>query len=63
MHCLLDTHALLWALTDPSSLGRQAKQLMKSRSTVLHVSAASAWELATKIGSDGYRRLTSSSRA
>lgn len=48
MHCLLDTHALLWALTDPSSLGRQAKQLMKSRSVVLHVSAASAWELATK---------------
>lgn len=45
---LLDTHALLWALTEPSRLGVEARQVLTSRSSRLVVSAASAWEIATK---------------
>lgn len=45
---LLDTHALLWALTDPARLGHQARRVVKDASTKLVVSAVSAWELATK---------------
>lgn len=45
---LLDTHTLLWALTDPSQLGSDALAAIRNRATPLTVSAASAWELATK---------------
>ncbi|WP_106848723.1 type II toxin-antitoxin system VapC family toxin [Blastococcus sp. Marseille-P5729] len=45
---LLDTHALLWALTEPDRLGREASTAIRDRSTELRVSAASAWEIATK---------------
>lgn len=45
---LLDTHALLWALTDPSRLGREAAGVIGSRGSQLVASAASAWEIATK---------------
>ena len=49
MRVLLDTHALIWALSDPSRLGATAGPLIRSRSTELVVSAASAWEMATKV--------------
>lgn len=45
---LLDTHALLWALTDPARLGEQARMIIANRKTRLIASAASAWEIATK---------------
>lgn len=45
---LLDTHALLWALTDPVRLSAQARRTIADRSTTLLVSAVSAWEIATK---------------
>lgn len=45
---LLDTHALLWALTDPEQLGPQAGEIVSDARSVLGVSAASAWEVATK---------------
>jgi PIN domain nuclease of toxin-antitoxin system len=45
---LLDTHALLWALADPGSLSRRARTVIADPETTLRVSAASAWELATK---------------
>lgn len=45
---LLDTHALLWALTEPARLGEQAQSLMSDPGTGLLVSAGTAWELATK---------------
>jgi PIN domain nuclease of toxin-antitoxin system len=45
---LLDTSALLWALTDPSRLGHEAHRIIAARSSRLVVSAASAWELSTK---------------
>jgi len=45
---LLDTHTLLWALTDPASLGVTAGRIIRDVDQALLVSAASAWEIATK---------------
>ncbi|MGE2692694.1 type II toxin-antitoxin system VapC family toxin [Mycolicibacterium pulveris] len=45
---LLDTHTLLWALTDPTRLGHQARTVIEDQSSRLTVSAVSAWELSTK---------------
>jgi PIN domain nuclease of toxin-antitoxin system len=48
LRALLDTHALLWWLSDDPSLTRAARRIIaETRNTVL-VSAASAWEIATK---------------
>lgn len=46
---LLDTNALLFALREPDRLGKRARQAIDSRSSRLLVSAASAWEVATKV--------------
>jgi PIN domain nuclease of toxin-antitoxin system len=46
---LIDTHALLWWLTDDPSLSRAARKAMAETSNALLVSAASAWEIATKV--------------
>ena len=48
MTYLLDTHVMLWALTEPTRLGRTARDLIENRSTRLVVSAVSAWEITTK---------------
>lgn len=48
MRYLLDTHALLWALTDPARLGAHARAIVSARENTLVASAASAWEIATK---------------
>ena len=49
MHLLLDTHALIWWMTGNDSLSRTARTaILDKRNTVL-VSAASAWEMATKV--------------
>lgn len=48
MTFLLDTHTVLWALTSPSRLGPEARRVISSGSSVLSVSAASAWEISTK---------------
>lgn len=45
---LLDTHALLWALTAPHRLSDDARAAVADPTTDLVVSAASAWELTTK---------------
>ncbi len=49
MRVLLDTHAMLWWLSDDPSLSRPARKVMADTSNVLLVSAASAWEIATKV--------------
>jgi PIN domain nuclease of toxin-antitoxin system len=46
---LIDTHALLWWLSDDPSLSGGARKAMAETSNVLLVSAASAWEIATKV--------------
>lgn len=45
---LLDTHALVWAVNEPSRLGEGALDVVRDRANRLVVSAASAWELFTK---------------
>jgi len=45
---LLDTHVVLWWRQNSRRLGRAAREAI-ARATVVHVSAASAWEVAIKI--------------
>ncbi len=49
MRVLLDTHALLWAVLSPKSLSRRASSAIANPSNEIVVSAASAWEIATKV--------------
>jgi PIN domain nuclease of toxin-antitoxin system len=46
---LLDTHALLWWLYDDPLLSAGARGAIASPSHTVHVSAASAWEVATLV--------------
>lgn len=48
MRLLLDTHALLWWLTDDARLSAAARAALLDKGNEIHVSAASAWEIATK---------------
>lgn len=48
MRLLLDTHALLWAISKPQKLSRRAHTAIENRRNDLYVSAVSAWEIATK---------------
>ena len=48
MTYLLDTHVMLWALSEPARLGRKARKIIENPASQLVVSAASAWEIATK---------------
>lgn len=45
---LLDTHALLWWWTNDPALSPKARDIIEDASNTLLVSAASAWEIATK---------------
>lgn len=49
MRILLDTHALLWAALAPEYLSRTAIRTIKDEVHTILVSAASAWEIATKV--------------
>jgi PIN domain nuclease of toxin-antitoxin system len=49
MRLLLDTHVLLWLMSDDRRLSRRARSLIVSASEV-YVSAASIWEIAIKAG-------------
>jgi PIN domain nuclease of toxin-antitoxin system len=46
---ILDTHAFLWWLSDDAALSTAARKAMAATSNVVLVSAASAWEIATKV--------------
>lgn len=48
MQVLLDTHALLWWLSGDNALSAPAKLAIAAESNGVFVSAASAWEIATK---------------
>jgi PIN domain nuclease of toxin-antitoxin system len=49
LRVLVDTHVLLWADAEPGRLSARARSLVESFSTEVFVSAASAWEIATKV--------------
>jgi PIN domain nuclease of toxin-antitoxin system len=46
---LLDTHALLWWAVGGRALPRRVRRLVEDEETTVVVSAASAWEIATKV--------------
>jgi PIN domain nuclease of toxin-antitoxin system len=46
---LLDTHALLWWLDGDRRLPRRMRQLIGEEANAVLVSAASAWEISTKV--------------
>ena len=48
MNLLLDTHVLLWALDNSSSLSEPARAAIEDGNNLVFVSAASAWEIAIK---------------
>ena len=48
MNLLLDTHLLLWALLEPQKLSPALRSALEDSDNTLVVSAASAWEIATK---------------
>ena len=48
MRLLLDTHALIWWFTDAPQLSAAARAAIRDEGNEKHVSAASAWEIATK---------------
>jgi PIN domain nuclease of toxin-antitoxin system len=45
---LLDTHALLWFAGGDARLPTQAKRAIEDPGNIIHVSAASAWEISAK---------------
>jgi len=49
MRVLLDTHALLWWLGGDERLPTRARVIIDDPESAVHVSAASAWEIATKV--------------
>ncbi|KLO30524.1 twitching motility protein PilT [Mycolicibacter heraklionensis] len=48
MNILLDTHTLLWLVSKPSRLEAEALAILSDPGTSIWVTAASAWEIATK---------------
>ena len=55
MRVLLDTHALVWALSDPDRLSSRARATIADQATVVFVSLTSAWELAILQGLERVR--------
>jgi PIN domain nuclease of toxin-antitoxin system len=49
LRLLLDTHAFVWWLAGDNSLSRRARKLITEDGNEIYVSAASAWEVATKV--------------
>lgn len=48
MKILIDTHCLLWWLSDPKRLNSRARKLISNPRTNLYFSVASTWEIALK---------------
>jgi PIN domain nuclease of toxin-antitoxin system len=49
MRVLLDTCTLIWATLSPSALSSEAQKVIADEGNTILVSAASAWEIATKV--------------
>lgn len=49
MKVLLDTCSLIWATMSPSALSQKARKTLANESNVILISAACAWEIATKV--------------
>jgi len=49
MRVLIDTCTLIWATLSPATLSPKAQQIIADQANEILVSAASAWEIATKV--------------
>jgi PIN domain nuclease of toxin-antitoxin system len=49
MKLLLDTHVLVWWLVNSPRLSKKARDAISEPGNAIFVSAASAWEIATKV--------------
>jgi len=45
---LLDTHVLIWAVTEPEQLSLDCREALEDGANEVYVSAVSAWEIAIK---------------
>ena len=52
MKYLLDTHTLLWIVTDNKKLSAKAKRCFLNKKNGIYLSIASLWEMAIKISLD-----------
>jgi len=48
MNYLLDTHIILWWLTDPNQIAPKARKIISDRKQKIYLSSASFWEMAIK---------------
>ncbi|NQV83703.1 MAG: type II toxin-antitoxin system VapC family toxin [Rhodospirillales bacterium] len=49
MEAILDTHAFLWWLASDAKLSEAARKFIAREENVIYLSAASAWEITTKV--------------
>jgi PIN domain nuclease of toxin-antitoxin system len=47
---LLDTHVILWWLTDPKEISHKANKIISDKDNNIYVSCVSLWEMAIKKG-------------
>ena len=48
MDYLIDTHTLIWAITDTSKLSHKVKELLEAEENSIYVSSVCFWEVALK---------------
>ena len=48
MNYLLDTHVILWWLTDPKNISSKAQKIIANKEERIYLSSASCWEMAIK---------------
>lgn len=49
MRLLLDTHAILWWLSDDRHLGSRAREIIEDRANDIAISVVSLWEIVVKV--------------
>ncbi len=49
MEYLLDTHALLWIVTDDNQLSNKVREIFLDEQNEIYISIASLWEIAIKV--------------
>ena len=54
MKILLDTHIVLWVATNSNKLTPKIRELISDRRNFKYVSIASVWEVAIKLGKEGF---------
>jgi len=50
MNYLLDTHVILWWLTEPKNIAVKARKIISDKEENIFISSASCWEMAIKKG-------------